>query len=156
MITAHINIGSNLGNRAANISRAVDRIDQCCGAVESISAPYESAPWGYDSPNQYLNAGINLRTSLSIQQLMQQLKAVEAELAPGQNHRDSRGKYADRTIDLDLIAYGTECLQSDSITVPHPRMHLRDFVLIPMAQVWPCWEHPLLHLTPQQLLHQMQ
>lgn len=152
MSTAHINIGSNLGHRAALIDRAVSLLSERVGEVLAVSEPVESAPWGYCSPNPFLNRGVNVRTSLDACALLGRLHEIEREIAPGSAHRTADGAYADRSIDLDLICLDSEVVDTGGVTVPHPRMHLREFVLVPMARIWPDWEHPQLHLTPQKMI----
>ena len=158
MPTAHINIGSNLGDRAALIGRAVAAISARF-AVTAVSQPVESEPWGYSSPHPFLNIGVNIEIppTLSSRQLMLSLLQIQNEIdaAP---HRLPDGSYADRAIDIDLICIGSrvsEAAENGTPALPHPRMHLRPFVLIPMTEILPSWRHPLLHLTPAQLLQQL-
>lgn len=146
---AHVNVGSNLGDRMALIGRAVAMLREEFGDV-TVSRPVESEPWGFESEHPFVNVGVNLRTDLAPAELLQRLLSIQQAIdaAP---HRGADGGYADRAIDLDLIA--VEQLTSDADPVlPHPRMHLRPFVLAPMAEIWPEWRHPLLSLTPEQIL----
>lgn len=148
---AHINIGSNLGNRTANLGSAVALLSRL-GQVETVSEPIFTPAWGYDSPNEFINIGVNLLTDLPAPILMQELLKLEREIDPEGRHRDNKGNYADRLIDLDLIDYGGQVIESDLLTLPHPRMHRREFVLRPMAQLLPNWRHPVLNLTINELL----
>ena len=148
---AHINIGSNQGNRAANIARAVDLLANV-GEEIKVSKPVSSAPWGYDSVSEYLNVGVNLETDIPAEKLLERLQQIEREISPCGEHRDADGAYQDREIDLDLIAYGDEVSDSVTLTLPHPRMHLRRFVLEPMAELLPLWRHPLSGLSCEEML----
>lgn len=154
---AHINIGSNLGDRTYLTGRAVTLLSGL-GTVIAVSKPYFSAPWGYESDNEFCNVGVNLETSLQPSDLLEGLRAIESEIDPDGTHRTAAGTYADRAIDLDLIACGEETIEEADgrLTVPHPRMHLRNFVLAPMAEIWPAWRHPSLGKTPGELLSDLQ
>lgn len=142
-MTCHINLGSNLGDRAAHIERAVAAIERATGCPARRSGFIESEPWGFDSPNRFLNLGIAIDTDMPPHELLHTLQAVERSINPA-SHRDARGSYIDRAIDIDLIAVGEMVVETPELTLPHPRMHLREFVLEPMRQLDPAWTHPLL------------
>ncbi|MCM1517355.1 MAG: 2-amino-4-hydroxy-6-hydroxymethyldihydropteridine diphosphokinase [Pseudoflavonifractor sp.] len=158
MITAYINIGSNMGDRHALIERAVALIERLSGPVRR-SVYIESEPWGYESDNLFLNLGVAVDTPMAPEELLERLLAIEREINPS-SHRRPDGSYVDRAIDIDLIACdvmdgtGARSVVTDtpSLTLPHPRMHLRRFVLVPMAELAPAWRHPLLGLTPREML----
>lgn len=152
MSLAHINIGTNLGHRTENILRAVCLVSERIGEVTGKSQPVESDAWGYSSAGRYLNLGINVATTLSAPEIIGNLKQIEQIIDPKGRHRTPDGGYADRVIDLDLISLGGEVWELPEATVPHPRMHLREFVLLPMAEILPQWRHPLLGLTPGEIL----
>ena len=154
MSMAYINIGSNQGDRKAHIGQAVALIADIAES-EIVQSDYiETPPWGYRSSEPYLNLGIAFATSLQPEQLLDMLLAIERSINPA-SHRDADGNYVDREIDIDLIAVDNIIIDSPRLTLPHPRMHLRDFVLAPMAQLAPDWRHPRLGLTPVQLLHNL-
>ncbi|MDE6536021.1 MAG: 2-amino-4-hydroxy-6-hydroxymethyldihydropteridine diphosphokinase [Muribaculaceae bacterium] len=148
---AHVNIGSNQGNRKANIARAIDLLADV-GEVLKVSDTVSSAPWGFESDLEFLNVGVNLETECSPRELLFRLQEIERKISPDGEHRNSAGDYQDREIDLDLIAYGDEVLETDNLTLPHPRMHLRRFVLQPMAELLPQWRHPLNGLSCEEML----
>lgn len=155
MATAHINIGSNIGDRLALIGQAVAAVERAFGVKAVCSAPYESAPWGFDSPNRFINMGLNIETGdIAPAEILHMLQTVQAEIDPS-SHRKADGSYADRRIDIDLIALGDTVAKTPKLILPHPRMHLRDFVLRPMAQIYPGWHHPILHATPAELLSRL-
>lgn len=152
MAVAHVNIGSNRGDRMANIRRAVTLISALPDVAEMrVSAPVESEPWGYDSQNRFINVGIAFSTGLPPETLLRRLLDVQHAISP-QPHRDTSGAYVDRIIDIDLIAVDDIVIDTPCLTLPHPRMHLREFVLLPMAELAPDWVHPRLHLTPRRLM----
>lgn len=117
-----------------------------------MSRPFSSPAWGYDSTETYTNLGVNVETELDAAAIVGELKAIEHSIAPGESHRDASGQYADRHIDLDLICLGTTTSDAPEATVPHPRMHEREFVLRPMAEILPGWQHPRLHSNVENLL----
>lgn len=156
MPTAHISIGSNLGDRAALIGRAVAAISARF-TITAVSRPVESEPWGYSSPNPFINVGVNIEISpgMTPETLLDILLEIQNSI-DSSAHRNTDGSYADRAIDIDLICYGSVATPPDAHpTLPHPRMHLREFVLRPMTEILPSWRHPLLGLTPAQLLQRL-
>lgn len=151
MATAHINIGSNIGDRLALTGQAVAAVESALGAAATVSEPFESEPWGFESANGFINVGLNIDTgSLDPASLMRLLQEVERSI-DGSSHRNADGSYRDRLIDIDLIAVDTLVIDTPELVLPHPRMHLREFVLRPMCEVWPGWRHPLLGLTPAEM-----
>lgn len=134
----HINIGSNKGDRAAHIERAValiaGRLDPD-GQCEIRLAPiFESEPWGYESESKFLNLGIMIDSPNPVddpEELLKVLLDIEKEISAG-SHRKADGSYADRCIDIDLIAIDDMEWHSDVLDLPHPRMRQRDFVIGPM------------------------
>lgn len=151
MSVAHVNIGSNLGDGRANVTRAAEMIAARLGVDVRRAEPVVSEPWGYTSPNPFVNLGIAFDTDIEPSALLRILRDIEAAISPAP-HRNADGSYADRLIDIDLIAVGDTVADTPELTLPHPRMHLRDFVLLPVAQLDPGWRHPLLGLTAAQLL----
>lgn len=152
MSEVYINIGSNLGDRLHYINAAVAAIESRLNTTARRSDTVYSDPWGYQSPNTYANIGILLHTTMAPLPLLDLLLDIEHCIGHGSPHRLPDGSYADRTVDIDLIAIDTITLSTPRLTLPHPRMLLRPFVLIPMVQLWPHWRHPRTHLTPSQSL----
>lgn len=152
MATAHINIGSNIGDRKATISLAVAFIEREFNRKAICSDLIESDPWGYDSPNRFLNLGVNIDIGARApEDALKILQKIQSDIDPAA-HRDRSGNYTDRRIDIDLIAIDNVVLSTPLLELPHPRMHKREFVLKPMAQIWPDWRHPLLQKSPQELI----
>ena len=148
-----LNVGSNLGNRRMNLSRALAAIEREFGYFE-LSHTVESPPWGYDSPNTYLNVGVMVLSDLEPPEILRRLQAIERQLGSG-NHRNADGSYADRLIDIDIIAIDDMTMDTPELTLPHPRMAERRFVLEPMAELAPLWRHPLLGKTASELLESL-
>ena len=160
MSRIHINIGSNKGDRAALIERAValiaSRIDPAGNADIRLAPIIESAPWGYDSPHPYLNLGLMIDMPDDVMQttpegLLDELLKIEHEISAAP-HRDASGGYCDRQIDIDLIAVGDTVTDTARLTLPHPRMSLRPFVLEPVACLDTAWRHPLTGKTAAEML----
>lgn len=152
---AHINIGSNLGHRADFIARAVSLLGRQVGRVLRISTPVRSGAWGFESDNEFLNVGVNVETELTPAEIVKRLLDIERTIDPNGQHRDSEGNYADRCIDLDLICLGGMIVCEPGVILPHPRMHLRQFVLAPMTEILPGWLHPQFGLTVEKIFENL-
>lgn len=134
MIDAWIGLGANLGDRAATLDAALARVDALAEvSVQSVSGFYFTPPWGDTNQPEFLNAVAGLHTRLSASALLQGLLAVESGL--GRTRSDRR--WGPRMIDLDLLLYGDEKIDEPGLTVPHPRLHQRAFVLLPLAELAP-------------------
>lgn len=149
MTIAFIGLGSNLGNRRRHIVVAAAKLAERCGDVLSLSQMYETKPWGFDSSNLFLNAVVKLRTELSPENLLEQLKQIEVEA--GRKEAEDHA-YHDRPIDLDILLYGDLILKTDTLTIPHPLMQQRRFVMEPLAEIAPTVIHPVLKMTMNEIL----
>jgi 2-amino-4-hydroxy-6-hydroxymethyldihydropteridine diphosphokinase len=129
MTIAYVGLGANLGDREATIRRAAELI-----GARRLSAIRETEPWGVEDQPLFLNAVAELDTELSPRGLLDRLLEVERELG---RTRESVARFGPRTIDLDLLLYGTEAINEPGLTVPHPRLHERLFVLEPLAELNP-------------------
>jgi 2-amino-4-hydroxy-6-hydroxymethyldihydropteridine diphosphokinase len=131
---AYVGVGSNLGDREGTIRRAVDMLRGEPGVVVSaVSTLIETEPWGYTEQPSFLNGAVELSTSLGARRLLDLLLEVERRLG---RTRDAV-RYGPRTIDLDLLLYGSEQVQEPGLTVPHPRLHERAFALRPLLELAP-------------------
>src|SRR5438552_9398031 len=148
-VIAYIALGANRGDRQENLRVAIRELNQTPGIeVARVSTFLENPAVGgpADSPT-FLNAAAQLRTTLSPQQLLARLLEIERQLG-----RVRREKWAPRLIDLDLLLYGDQTIDTDELNVPHPLMHTRRFVLEPLAQIAPEVTHPKLRKTIRELL----
>lgn len=137
MTTAYIALGANLGDRLATLQAAVDQLASL-GTVEAVSPVYETDPVGYLDQPQFLNAVVQLETTVPAAELMPALLAIEAELGRVRTFAN-----APRAIDLDLLLYGEDIINEPGLTVPHPRMLDRAFVLAPLADIAGDVVHPV-------------
>jgi 2-amino-4-hydroxy-6-hydroxymethyldihydropteridine diphosphokinase len=145
-----INMGSNLGNKRLNLSRAMRRVAQVFGDFE-LSHAVESKPWGYESANPYLNVCMMFQSDLDPEAVLKQLRDIEHEISPA-SHRNDDGSYADRIIDIDIVAIDDLVYSSPTLEVPHPRLAQRRFFLEPLAEIAPGWRHPVTHLSAHDML----
>ncbi len=142
--TAYIALGANLGDREANIRRALSELEIGGGIlVKRISKQIENpAVGGPENSPDFLNGVAEIETNLSPHELLHRLLAVERKLG-----RERREKWAPRNIDLDLLLFGEQIISDDELSIPHPLMHTRRFVLEPLAQLAPDMLHPTLGVS---------
>lgn len=123
----YINIGSNLGNKMLNISRAVSLIEKEFGWFE-LSTAIESEPWGFESKHKFVNMGMHFISAKEPLEVLHILQKIERQISP-LSHRKKDGTYADRLIDIDIMAADEIVLDTPELTLPHPHLHDRDFFL---------------------------
>ena len=158
METCYILFGSNMALRQGSETsdkngifvEACLYINNRCGWIVQVSAPYESEPWGFNAEEWFLNRVIVLETSLEPEALLRELLQIEQDLGR-ERHPDIEG-YTSRTVDLDILYYGDRIILTDTLTVPHPRLHRRCFALLPICEVAPNLMHPVFGLTQSELL----
>lgn len=129
----YLSLGTNLGDKEANLRRAISEIERRIGPVRAQSAFITTEPWGFQSENQFLNAAICVETELPPLDLLHETQQIERDL--GRTTKSAAGTYSDRIIDIDILLYGDEHIETPELTIPHPLMHERDFVMIPLKQI---------------------
>jgi 2-amino-4-hydroxy-6-hydroxymethyldihydropteridine diphosphokinase len=149
IITTYVSLGSNLGDRAGNLLLAVRGLLEASFTVFRLSGIYESEPLGVTEEHEnYLNmvAEIHLH-NVTPKQMMARMLRIEYLLG-----RKFKGQNKPRTIDLDILFFGDTINENENLQIPHPRLHLRNFVLVPMAEIAPHFVHPVFGSTIQELL----
>jgi 2-amino-4-hydroxy-6-hydroxymethyldihydropteridine diphosphokinase len=149
MNTSYLLIGGNLGNRPQNLANAIVSIGQQCGTITRLSPIYETAAWGNTNQPAFLNQALALDTLLPPEQLLQQLLAIETSMG-----RIRSEKFGPRTIDIDILLYGTAIINTGSLTIPHPHLPNRRFALLPLVTIAPHYIHPQLNISTTALLQQ--
>ncbi len=138
MSIIYIALGTNLGDRSANLRSAINSLAPDLRILRE-STIYETPPWGYEDQPAFLNMVIEAETDLAPRTLLEFLKRKEEELGRVKNFRNGP-----RLIDLDILFYDDLVLEEEKLSIPHPRLHERTFVLVPLADLAPDFEHPLL------------
>lgn len=147
-------LGSNLGDRELLVNQACKMLEERCGEIVAKSRLYESEPWGFQAEHWFLNQVVEIRTSLSPDVLMQTLLTIEKEL--GRDRSMPHQGYVSRPMDLDILYYGKDNIDTEMVTAPHPRLHQRRFTLLPLCDIAPDFVHPLLKKSNLQLLDECQ
>lgn len=129
----YLNIGSNISDPRRMIALGVERLESLFGPCR-VSSPIESEPWGFDSPNSFVNIGIEVETDLSPRELLTAIQTVERELSPV-SHRNPDGSYKDREIDIDIMDYDGPPYSDEHLAIPHPHLSERPFFLIPLNEL---------------------
>lgn len=149
MATVYLGLGTNLGDKEANLRTAIYKLQERIGKQVSLSSFYETAPWGFESNHSFLNAAIGLETSLSPIEILYITQEIEKEL--GRTKKSVNGSYSDRLIDIDILLYDNLVLQTPELTIPHPLMTERDFVMKPLIEIAGNVIHPTLQKTLSEL-----
>lgn len=145
MTNAYLSLGSNLGDARANIASAVEKLS-FLGSVEAISSLYTTEPVGFADQPWFLNVAVTLKTDILLEELLQRTKGIEKAMG-----RTASVRNGPRLIDVDILLYGDAVAATAALTVPHPWMHERRFVLEPLAEIAPEAIHPLFKKTVAEL-----
>jgi len=148
---AYLCLGSNLGDKKRNLDQALKEIKNLkMVKVLKTSSIYETEPVGFKDQIWFLNAVIKIKTKLPPLSLLYLLQGIERKLGRVRGKR-----WGPRKVDLDILLYDNVLLKDEKLTLPHPQIHKRRFVLIPLIELGSRWKHPALHLTPKMLLQKI-
>lgn len=148
MKRVYLGLGTNLGSRLENLKQAIGKIEEHIGPVLKSSSVYETEPWGFRSENQFFNMAVEIETDLKPSGLLGRLLMIESILGRLREGRE----YKSRIIDLDILLYGKQVINKGDLKIPHPRLHERKFVLVPLCEIAPGMIHPVFEKTVAELL----
>jgi 2-amino-4-hydroxy-6-hydroxymethyldihydropteridine diphosphokinase len=147
-VVAYICLGSNLGDRATHIKKALKLLEEKGIDIEKVSSLYSTEPAEVQQQPWFLNLVAEIATSLSAEELLNLCQQLERKLG-----RSSKGDRAPRTIDIDILFYGDKVVQKANLQIPHPRLHVRRFMLAPLCEIAPAFIHPVYKKTISQLIN---
>ena len=131
----YLSLGTNLGDRQGNLSRALELIGREVGTVVSASDIIETEPWGFESSNRFLNMAVKVETTLQPLEVLHTTQEIERKL--GRTQKSVNREYHDRMIDIDILLYDDLVMNTPELTIPHPLMYQREFVMKPLSQIAP-------------------
>jgi len=141
--------GSNLGDRFKIIADAEVQVQRNIGGIVNSSSVYESAPWGFEHNNKFLNKVLVINTTYSPDVVLRSIQNIETQFGRVRNFSET---YSGRTIDIDILFYDDLIMNEEDLKIPHPLLHKRRFTLKPLVEIVPNFKHPVLHKSMQQLL----
>jgi 2-amino-4-hydroxy-6-hydroxymethyldihydropteridine diphosphokinase len=151
MKKTYLCIGTNIGNRKENLAKAIGYISASVGQLIDLSGVYESEPWGFEADEKFLNLVLEVQTSHKPETLLKQCQAIEERM--GRKSKVMPG-YESRVIDIDILFYNDLVMTDPELTIPHPHIANRRFVLLPLCEIAPDLVHPSLGLTVKEMLIQ--
>jgi 2-amino-4-hydroxy-6-hydroxymethyldihydropteridine diphosphokinase len=143
-----LGIGTNLGSRESNLKEAISRIEKYIGPVSEFSSVYETEPWGFQTRNQFLNMVAKVETKLIPSELLDKILEIESLMGRKRGEK----QYSSRVIDIDILLYEDLKIDEKRLKIPHPRMHERRFVMVPLCEIEPEKIHPVLNKSISELL----
>ncbi len=148
MIKLYILLGGNLGDKQQVFSEARKRLNEQVGTITDQSLVYETEPWGFESDDNFWNQVLEIATDLTAEEVLQKTQQIENEL--GRTRKANR--YDSRIIDIDILFFGNQIIQTENLVVPHPRIQERKFALVPLCEIVPELIHPVFQKSLKQLL----
>jgi 2-amino-4-hydroxy-6-hydroxymethyldihydropteridine diphosphokinase len=148
MAIAYLLVGGNLDNTVGKFDQLKDMLQNQIGEVLRSSKLYQSAPWGFESSHSFINQAIAVQTVLTPEELLGKTQDIEKSFGRKKNNS---GNYEDRSMDIDIIFYDNDIINKENLHIPHPKMHLRNFVLVPLQEIASTYIHPILKKTVTEL-----
>lgn len=146
----YLSMGSNMGNRMENLRFGFNELKKELNLV-GISSIYETEPWGYSDNTPYLNLVVRFNTRLNVHELMEYSQNIEKKTGRIIKGNSLKPDYQARTLDIDILFYDRQIIRETNLEIPHPRLHLRNFVLVPFAEINGSFVHPVLNKTMNEL-----
>ena len=144
-----LGIGTNLGDKLENINLAYKYLNSEIGLIINKSKIYKSPPWGFNAKEDFFNSAVEIETNKSAHEILKIIKQIETKLGRQQKFKIG---YSSRIIDIDILDYNNEKITDSLLITPHPHLHKRNFVLLPMQDICPNWIHPILNKNIPYLL----
>jgi 2-amino-4-hydroxy-6-hydroxymethyldihydropteridine diphosphokinase len=151
MNTAYLLLGGNMGDRLSIIAKAITLIQASCGRVVEKSSLFESAPWGFEDKNQFINQVIMIETAMPAKDLLQNLLDIELSLG---RVRNNAANYSSRYIDIDILFFNDAVINEQNLIIPHPLLQERKFTLLPLNEIASDFIHPVYKKTIHELLNE--
>lgn len=149
MNITYLLLGTNLGDRRNNFLQACVLLEKNAGKISKISSIYETEPWGFSTSQWFYNMVIEFQTEWTPKELLNIILEIEKKMG---RERTDKGTYENRIIDIDILLFENQIIHNESLEIPHPRMHLRKFTLLPLVEIAPDIIHPVLKMKMKQLL----
>lgn len=143
-----LSIGGNLGNKRANFDKVYTHIQNELGCIVLRSSVYETPAWGFDSEDPFWNQVLCIETHLNPSEILDNIEKIDAVFG----RKRSENGYSSREMDIDILYFDDKIIQTENLTIPHPLLHKRLFVLVPLAEIAPDFVHPVLKLSSLEML----
>jgi 2-amino-4-hydroxy-6-hydroxymethyldihydropteridine diphosphokinase len=147
-----LGLGGNVGNVAMAFDNAIENIETEIGKVINKSKRYKTEPWGIKTQENFLNMVLEIETKLTPDEILSQIIDIEKKMG---RYRDKQNQFGPRTIDIDILFYGGKIIRNNKLIIPHPRLHLRNFVLMPLKDIAPDLVHPVLRKNIKTLFKEL-
>jgi 2-amino-4-hydroxy-6-hydroxymethyldihydropteridine diphosphokinase len=148
MHKVYLGIGGNIGNKQINFKEVYQIIENELGTINKTSSIYETPPWGFQSNDPFWNSIVDISSNLTPELLLSKIHLIEK----GFGRKHSKERYTSREIDIDILYIDDIFMETENLIIPHPRLHQRKFVLVPLAEIAPDLKHSLLRLTSIEML----
>ena len=143
-----LGIGGNMGNKAINFQKVHKLIEAEIGLITRRSSVYETPAWGFESPNPFWNQVLCVETNLSPSEILESIGRIDVDFG----RKRTKPGYSSREMDIDILYFDNKIINTENLAIPHPLLHKRLFVLVPLAEIAPEFVHPVIRLTSVEML----